>query len=82
MSELIEKNKHYLVQSEYGTYSFNNRKTAEQLHHHLTQYEKITKQHQLTEQKLDKIQRTIISLQMSISIINDEIQRLHEEVIQ
>jgi cytidylate kinase len=82
MSEIIEKNKHYLVKSEYGSYSFNNRKTAEQLNKTLTDYEHIAEQYKETDQKLDQIQRTIISLQMSISIIGDELERLHKEVIQ
>jgi cytidylate kinase len=82
MSEIIEKNKHYLVKSQYGTYKFNNRKTAEQLNKTLTDYETIAKQSAETDKKLDNIQRTIISLQMSISIIGDELERLHKEVIQ
>ena len=34
-----------------------------------------------TEQKLNKIQKKIIQLQMSISIIADELEQLHKEVI-
>jgi cytidylate kinase len=81
MSEIIEKNKHYLVKSEYGSYSFNNRKTAENLNKTLTDYEIIAEQSRETDQKLDQIQRTIISLQMSVSIIGDELERLHKEIL-
>ena len=81
MSKVIKKDKIYLVKSKYGTYTFNNRKTAEELNKHLTNYETISQQCQQTEQTLDRVQKTIISLQMSVSIISDELQRLHEEIL-
>ena len=81
MSTIIERGKQYLVKSEYGTYKFNNRQSAEQLNQTLTNYETIAKQSAETDKKLDNIQRTIISLQMSISIIGDELERLHKEIL-
>lgn len=78
MTELIQKNKHYLVKSPYGTYTFNNRKTAQQLHTTLTQYEKIQKQYKETEKKLDKITRTLIQLQITHRIAEAELDNLKE----
>ena len=40
MAKIKIKNRTFLVQSQFGTYPFNNRKTAEQLTKVLTQYEK------------------------------------------
>jgi len=81
MSEVIERNKMYLVKSEYGSYSFNNRKTAEELSRHLTNYETISRQHRQTEETLDKVQKQVISLQMTCSILSDELRKLHEEIL-
>lgn len=81
MSEIITKNKTYLVKSKYGSYPINNRKTAEQLNNTLNNYETITQQHKQTENKLDKVQKQIISLQMTCSILSDELRKLHEEIL-
>ena len=81
MSEIIQKNRHYLVKSKYGTYPINNKKTAEQLQKTLTDYENTLQQHQETEQKLDKIQRILIQLQLTNGILTEELQTL-KEVIQ
>ena len=81
MSEIIQKNRHYLVKSQYGTYPINNRKTAEQLQKTLTDYETIKTEHHETEQKLDKIQRILIQLQLTNGILTEELQTL-KEVIQ
>ena len=81
MSEIIQKNRHYLVKSTYGTYPINNRKTAEQLPKTLTDYENIKTEHHETEQKLDKIQRILIQLQLTQGILHEELQTL-KEVIQ
>ena len=64
--------------------SFNctNKVTAQDLCNTLNQYEKCTIEYAAIEKKLDKIQKTIISLQMSCSIMTTELQKLHEEVIQ
>ena len=80
MSEIIERNKNYLVKSKYGTYTFNNRKTAEELNNHLNNYEKIAKQHKATEQTLDKIQKGVIQLQMSLKIAQDDLDKLKKEM--
>lgn len=80
MSEIIQKNRHYLVKSDYGTYPINNRKTAEQLQKTLTDYETITKQSALAEAKLDKVQKQIIRMQMTLSTLNDEVQLLRDEL--
>ena len=80
MSEIIEKNKFYLVKSEFGTYTFNNRKTAEQLAKHLTQYEKISKTSKETEKTLDRVTKGVIQLQMSLSILQDEFNKLKKDL--
>ena len=81
MSEIIQKNRHYLVKSDYGTYPINNRKTAEQLQKTLTDYENIKTEHRETEQKLDKITKILIQLQLTNGILTEELQTL-KEVIQ
>ena len=81
MSEIIQKNRQFLVKSQYGTYPINNRKTAEQLQKTLTDYENIKTEHHETEQKLDKIQRILIQLQLTNGILTEELQTL-KEVIQ
>ena len=80
MSEIIQKNRHYLVKSQYGTYPINNRKTAEQLQKTLTDYENIKTEHHETEQKLDKITKTIIQLQMSLTILQDDLDKIKKEL--
>lgn len=80
MSEIIEKHKYFLVKSEYGTYTFNNRKTAEQLATHLTQYEKISKTSKETEKTLDRVIKGVIQLQMSLSTLQDELNKLKKEL--
>ena len=82
MSEIIQKNKTYLIKSEYGSYKFNNRKTAEQLNQTLTDYETIQKQYHITEKRLDKIQKQLIQIQMTCSILSDELDKLHKEVME
>ena len=81
MSEIIQKNRHYLVKSQYGTYPINNKKTAEQLQKTLTDYENIKTEHHETEQKLDKITKILIQLQLTNGILTEELQTL-KEVIQ
>ena len=80
MSEIIEKNKFYLVKSEFGTYTFNNRKTAEQLSIHLTQYEKDYQTYQGINKQYDHITKQIIQLQLSVKILEHEINTLQEVV--
>ena len=80
MSELIERNKNYLVKSEYGTYTFNNRKTAEKLNKTLNNYETINRQYQQTEQTLDRIQKGVIQLQMSLKLTQDDLDKIKKEM--
>lgn len=78
MSEIIQRNKQYLVKSQYGSYLINTRKTAEQLNNTLTDYENIKTEHQQTEQKLDHIQKILIQLQLTNGILTEELQTLKE----
>ena len=80
MSEIIQKNKQYLVKSDYGSYLINSRKTAEQLQQTLTDYENIKTEHQQTEQKLDHIQKILIQLQLTNGILTEELQTLKEAI--
>lgn len=80
MSEIIEKNKYFLVKSKYGSYLFNNRKTAEQLNATLNDYEVLSKQSIKTEDTLDRVQRKVIQLQMSLTIMQGELDKLKDEV--
>ncbi len=80
MSEIIEKNKFYLVKSEFGSYTFNNRKTAEQLNTHLNNYEKILQTSKETEKTLDRVTKGVIQLQMSLSILQGDLDKLKMEL--
>ena len=80
MSKIIERNKMYLVQSQQGTYSFNNRKTAEKLNKQLNTYEKQHKLNNNIEQQHDKITRQIIQLKLTIGTLTEEIQTLEEQI--
>jgi len=64
-------------------HSFNciNKITANELCTILNDYERTSVQFKTIDSKLDKVQKGIISLQMSVSIISDELQKLHEEII-
>ena len=63
--------------------SFNclNKVTAIELQGLLNDYERTSVQFRDIDGKLDKVQKSVISLQMSVSIISDELQKLHEEII-
>lgn len=80
MSEIIQKNKIYLVKSTYGTFNFNNRKSAEQLNETLTNYEIIAKQYKATEQTLDRVQKRIIQLQMSLKLAQEDLDKIKKEM--
>ena len=79
MSEIKQQGKHYLVKSDYGSYTFNNRKTAEKLNNTLNDYEHINKQHKTTEQKLDHITKQLIQIRMTTSILTEEIDKIMEQ---
>ena len=81
MSEIIEKNKHYLVKSECGSYSFNNRKTAEQLNKQLNTYEntiQTLKQQLKLQSNQEKLQQHIITLQMELHNAQADIDKIKE----
>lgn len=63
------------------SYNCQNRITAEQLQKTLTDYENIKTEHHETEQKLDKITKILIQLQLTNGILTEELQTL-KEVIQ
>ena len=76
-----------LVKDHIDGYSYNliSKIDAENLYHRLQQQqtrietlETIQQQSKEIEQKLDKITKTIIQIQMTTSILSDELQRLHE----
>lgn len=80
MSEIIKKNKAYLVKSEYGSYTINNKHSAEKLNQTLTDYETLSKQSQKTEQTLDRVQKQIIRIQMTASTLKEEINQIKQEL--
>ena len=61
-------------------YTLPNRITAKQLHKTLTNYEKTTTLNHNIEQQHDRLTKQIIQLQMSIKIIEHEINTLHETI--
>ena len=80
MSTIIERNKTFLVKSEYGTYQFNNKKTAEQLNNALNNYEIISKQSQATEETLDRVTKEVIQLQMTLTIMQNDLDKIKKEL--
>lgn len=69
--KVTRKNIYYTV----GRYRLDNKQDAEHLCRTLNE---LTME---KDQKLDHIQKKVIQLQMSISIIADELEQLHKEVI-
>ena len=76
------------VHGEGQSYNCTNKITALQLQSTLNQYEKtiqhyneIQTQNLEIEKKLDRIQKTIIQLQLTCGIMNEELQKLYQEVI-
>ena len=62
--------------------SFNcsNKITAEQLYCTLTEYEKTVTLTQNTEQKLDNITKGVIHIQMSLNILQADVDKLKKEL--
>ena len=60
------------------SYNCTNKITAEQLHSTLNEYEKTVQLTKNTETKLDNITRSIITLQMDLSNIQDTVNRIKE----
>lgn len=70
------------------SYNCTNKITATQLQSTLNTYENTIQQYETQiqqyneiEAKLDKIQKTIIQLQLTAGIMTEELQKLHKEVI-
>ncbi len=64
-----------------GRYRLDNKQDAEHLCNTLNELTTATHSTKETDKKLDHIQKKVIQLQMSISIIADELEQLHKEVI-
>ena len=64
-----------------GRYRLDNRQDAQHLCDTLNTLTEATTNSADTDKKLDHIQKKVIQLQMSISIIADELEQLHKEVI-
>ena len=82
---MSESNKKWKIQGSrvYGkghSYNCHNRVTAEQLYHTLTQYEKDYQTYQGINKQYDNITKQIIQLQLSVKILEHEINTLQEVV--
>lgn len=75
------KTDHTRVYGDGKSYNCTNIVTATELCNTLNEYERCTTEYREIEQKLDRIQKTVISLQMSCSIMTEELKRLHEETL-
>ena len=64
-----------------GRYRLDNRQDAQHLCDTLNQLTETQNTSTDTDKKLDTIQKKVIQLQMSISIIAEELEALHKEVI-
>ena len=62
------------------SYNCHNKVTAQDLLNTLTQYEQVQQQVHETSQKYDKITKQLIQIQMSLRILEEEIQTLKEMV--
>lgn len=62
------------------SYNCHNKITAQDLLNTLTQYEQVQQQVHETSQKYDKITKQLIQIQMSLRILEEEIQTLKEMV--
>ena len=61
-----------------------NKVTAQELYNKLTEYEQTLKeleQYKELDKKLDKALQQIINIQMTISILQDELSKIHEELL-
>ena len=64
-----------------GRYRLDNRQDAEHLCQTLNKLTEATQTNTDTDKKLDKIQKKIIQLQMTASIMSEELDQLHKELI-
>ena len=68
------------VQGNGTSYNCLNKITAQELCNTLNKYEKTSVEYYKLDNKLDKIQKTVIQLQMTCSIMSDELKKLHGEI--
>lgn len=82
MSTLIKRNKTYIIKSQFGTYKFNNLKTAQQLHNTLNTYEKTVQLHKNIDEQFDRIQKQLIQTNLSLNILKDDMEKLTTQLQQ
>ena len=70
------------VKGEGWSYNLTNTKDAERLCNTLNTYHKTSVEYRTIEQKLDKITKTLIQLQLTNGIMTEELRKLHQEMIQ
>ena len=75
--EVKKKNIYFTV----GRYRLDNRQDAEHLCQTLNKLTEATQTNTDTDKKLDKIQKKIIQLQMTASIMSEELDQLHQELL-
>lgn len=63
-----------------GSYNCPNIITARELCQKLNNYEKIAQQSKNTEKTLDTIQKGIIQLQMTLTILQDDLNKIKQEL--
>ena len=64
-----------------GRYRLDNKQDAEHLCQTLNKLTEATQTNTDTDKKLDTIQKKIIQLQMTASILSDELETLHQELL-
>ena len=62
------------------SYNCTNKITAEQLHNTLNTYEKTVQLNKNIEQQFDKLTRQVIQVQMTLKILDDEINNLASDI--
>lgn len=62
------------------SYNCTNKITAEQLHNTLTTYEKTVQLNKNIEEQFDKLTRQVIQVQMTLKILDDEINNLASDI--
>ena len=75
--EVKKKNIYFTV----GRYRLDNKQDAEHLCQTLNKLTEATNTNTDTDKKLDTIQKKIIQLQMTASILSDELETLHQELL-
>ena len=63
------------------SYNCINKVTAKELCTLLNRYEQTKVQYDNIDKKLDRIQKTVIQLQLTSGIMQEELRKLHEEII-